>query len=130
MVFKNVISWFEIPAEDIKRAQQFYETIFDMKMTPLDLGQLQMCLFPTENGMGSGAGALNQHKDFYKPSATDGPLIYLNANPDVQIVLDKIEAAGGKITMPKTQISPEYGYMAVFIDTEGNRVALHSATDK
>jgi predicted enzyme related to lactoylglutathione lyase len=53
-------------------------------------------------------------------------LIYLNGNPDVQNVLDKVEAAGGKIVVPKTQISPEYGYMAVFIDTEGNRVALHS----
>ena len=64
--------------------------------------------------------------NFYKPSPTDGPLIYLNANPDVQNVLDKIEAAGGKIVVPKTEISPEYGHMAVFTDTEGNRIALHS----
>jgi len=57
---------------------------------------------------------------------TDGPLVYLNANPDVQHVLDKIPGAGGSVMVPKTEISPEYGYMAVFIDTEGNRVALHS----
>jgi predicted enzyme related to lactoylglutathione lyase len=56
---------------------------------------------------------------FHKPSSTDGPLIYLNGNPDVQNVLDKVEAAGGKIMVPKTEISPEYGYMAVIIDTEG-----------
>jgi len=125
MIFKNAISWFEIPTEDINRAQKFYEAIFDITMIPLDLGQLQMRMFPLESPMGVG-GALNYHKDFYKPSATDGPLIYLNANPDVQLILDKVEAAGGKITVPKTEISPEYGHMAVFIDTEGNRIALHS----
>jgi len=124
-MFKNAISWFEIPTTDINRAQKFYEEIFGITMIVMDMPQLQMRLFPLENPMGIG-GALNYNKDFYKPSATDGPLIYLNANPDVQNVLDKIEAAGGKIVVPKTQISPEYGHMAVFIDTEGNRVALHS----
>ena len=53
-------------------------------------------------------------------------MIYLNGNPDVQKVLDKVEAAGGKILVPKTEISPEYGFMAVFIDSEGNRIGLHS----
>jgi predicted enzyme related to lactoylglutathione lyase len=129
MVFKNAISWFEIPTENISRAQKFYEAIFGIEMTVLDLPQLQMRLFPIENPMNVG-GALTSNKDFYKSSATDGPLVYLNGNPDVQIVLDKIEAAGGKIVMPKTEISPEYGYMAVFIDTEGNRIALHSVPEK
>ena len=82
-------------------------------------------MFPLQDMMGVG-GALVHNADFYKPSATEGPLIYLNANPDVQLVLDKVETAGGKIMVPKTQISPEYGYMAVLMDTEGNRVALHS----
>jgi len=63
---------------------------------------------------------------FYKPSATDGPLIYLNGNPDLQIILDRVEAAGGKIIVPKTEINPDYGFMGVFIDTEGNRIGLHS----
>ena len=126
MVFKNAISWFEIPTKDLNRAQRFYETIFDMKMTPLDLPQIKMRMFPLEDMMDVG-GALVHNDQFYKPSATEGTLIYLNANPDVQIVLDRIEAAGGKILMPKTQISPEYGYMAMFTDTEGNRIALHSA---
>lgn len=126
MIFKNAISWFEIPAEDINRAQKFYEAIFEITMIPLDLGDLQMRLFPLENPQQGVGGALNQHKDYYKPSATDGPLIYLNANPDVQIFLDRVEAAGGKITVLKTEISPKYGHMAIFIDTEGNRIALHS----
>jgi uncharacterized protein len=126
MAFKNAVSWFEIPTQDIDRATKFYETIFNVSLIPLDVQQLRMRMFPLENPMSGVGGALCYNKEFYKPSATEGPLIYLNGNPDVQNVLDKVEAAGGKIVVPKTQISPEYGYMAVFIDTEGNRVALHS----
>ncbi|MBK8079231.1 MAG: hypothetical protein IPK25_02415 [Saprospiraceae bacterium] len=48
------------------------------------------------------------------------------ADPDVQIILDRVETTGGKIMVPKTQISLEYGCMAVFIDTEGNRIGLHN----
>jgi len=125
MTFTNAISWFEIPTTDINRAQKFYEAIFGICMIPMDTPQIQMRMFPIESPMHIG-GALVYNSQFYKPSSTDGPMIYLNGNPDVQHVLDKIEAAGGTIAVPKTQISPEYGYMAVFIDTEGNRVALHS----
>jgi uncharacterized protein len=125
MVFTNTISWFEIPTTDINRAQKFYEAIFGITMMPMDMPQLQMRMFPLENPMGVG-GALVFSGGFHTPSATDGRLIYLNGNPDVQNVLDKVEAAGGKILVPKTQISPEYGYMAVMQDSEGNRIALHS----
>ena len=122
---KNAISWFEIPATDLARAQKFYEAIFNFQLIPMDLPNIKMRMFPLEDMMGVG-GALCDSGGFHKPSATGGPLIYLNGNPDVQIVLDRIEKAGGKIIVPKTEISPEYGYMAAFIDTEGNRIALHS----
>ena len=125
MTFKHAISWFEIPTRDINRAQKFYESIFDISMIPMDLDNIQMRLFPIESPENIG-GALTYHSEFYKPSATDGPLLYLNGNPDVQNIVDKIEAAGGKILVPKTLISEEYGYMAVFLDTEGNRIGLHS----
>jgi len=126
MSFKNAISWFEIPTIDLDRAQRFYETIFATSLIPLDVQNLRMRMFPIENQMSGIGGALCHNKDFYKPSSTDGPLLYLNGNPDVQNVLDRVEAAGGKILVPKTQISPEYGHMAVILDTEGNRIALHS----
>ena len=126
MIFKNAISWFEIPATDIHRAQKFYESIFEFQMIPMDLQQIQMRMFPTTDMMNGVGGAVCTSGGFHIPSEDKGPLIYLNANPDVQIVLDRIEGAGGRILVPKTQISPEYGYMAVFLDTEGNRVALHS----
>lgn len=125
MIFKNAISWFEIPAVDLNRAQKFYETIFEIEMIPLDMPQLQMRLFPVEHPMNIG-GAICSSGDFYKPSAESGPLVYLNGNPDLQFILDKVPSAGGKIVIPKTQISPEHGYMAVFLDSEGNRIALHS----
>ena len=122
---KNAISWFEIPASDLDRATRFYEAIFGVKLIPVDMESIRMRMFPLEDMMGVG-GAVVDSGGFHKPSSTDGPLIYLNGNPDLQNVLSKVEAAGGKIMVPKTEITPEYGYMAVFIDTEGNRIGLHS----
>ena len=123
---QNAISWFEIPTTDINRAQQFYETIFGITMIPMDMPNIKMRMFPLDDMMTQVGGALVDSGGFHKASATDGPLIYLNANPDVQQVLDKVVAAGGSIMVPKTEISPDYGFMAVFMDTEGNRVALHA----
>jgi uncharacterized protein len=122
----NAISWFEIPATDLERAQKFYEAIFGINLIPLDMPNIKMRMFPIEDQMTGIGGAICDSGGFHKPSATDGPLLYLNGNPDVQGVMDKVEAAGGKIMLPKTLISPDYGYMAVFIDTEGNRIGLHS----
>jgi uncharacterized protein len=125
MIFKHAISWFEIPTVDLERATTFYETIFECKMIPFDTPEIKMRFFPIEDMMNIG-GALVYHPEFYKPAGLEGPLIYLNGNPDLQIILDRIEKAGGHIRVPKTQISPEHGYMAVFHDSEGNRMALHS----
>ncbi len=129
MSYQNAISWFEIPSVDLDRAQAFYETIFAFRMHPMDTPNLKMRMFPIENMTGVG-GAVVHSNGFHLPSASEGPLIYLNANPDVQTILDRIEAAGGKILVPKTEISPEYGHMAVFLDTEGNRIALHSVPQR
>lgn len=124
-MMKAAINWFEIPVSDINRARKFYEQIFEIEMSEVDLGDgPKMALFPTEDS-GTG-GALIQFLEWYQPSDSKGPLLYLNANPDLKTVLDRVEKAGGKITIPKRQISPEFGYMAVILDTEGNRIALHS----
>ena len=87
MTRKNAISWFEIPTRDLNRAQKFYEEILDIKMTPLDLDNFKMRMFPVEDTMSAG-GALC-YSDSHIPSETEGPLIYLNANPDVQNALDR-----------------------------------------
>jgi len=121
---ENALTWFEIPVNDMARAKGFYEQILDIIMEEITVGNgLKMALFPVSGG--KVGGALCEHKGFYKPSH-DGALIYLNADPDLQIVLDRVEDSGGRSIIAKTQISPEYGYMAVFEDTEGNRVALRS----
>lgn len=119
---KPRVSWFEIAVSDFDRAKKFYEAIFDERLVVLDLGNLKMGLFP---GGANGGGAICFESKWYKPSA-DGTLVYLNVNPDLSEVAGRIEAAGGSIIQPKKMISPERGYMCLFLDSEGNRVALHS----
>ncbi|MBC7950010.1 MAG: VOC family protein [Chitinophagaceae bacterium] len=122
----SAISWFEIPATDLDRATKFYEAIFGVSLIPMDMPSIKMRMFPVDDPMTGIGGAIVDSGGFHTPSATHGPLIYLNGNPDVQGVLDKVAKAGGKIMVPKTAISPEYGFMGVFTDTEGNRIGLHS----
>ena len=121
----NALNWFEIPATDINRAKKFYESVFEIKMDDMpEMMGMKMSSFPAEMGNGKVSGALVQGQ-MHKPS-TDGAVVYLNANPSIQKVIDRIEANGGKVLVPKTQISPEIGCMAFFVDTEGNRMALHA----
>lgn len=121
---ENALNWFEIPVTNISRAAKFYETIFGITMPQQEMMGMQMAYFPSEDMNGKVSGALVQSPQ-HKP-ATEGVRIYLNGNPDLAQVLSKIEAAGGKVTMPKTRISEEIGYMAFFIDAEGNSMAVHS----
>jgi uncharacterized protein len=122
----NVVGWFEIPVTDMDRAARFYETVFDFKLTRAKMGPLDMAWFPgVENSIGS-AGSLVFEPGHYKPSST-GTLIYFTAfSGDVSIELGRVAGAGGKVLMPKKLISKEVGYMAIFLDSEGNRIALHS----
>ena len=112
------IQWFEIPVADLARAAGFYGHLFDNSVMHLDLGDLRMGLLP------GGKGALVQHPA-YKPSHA-GPLLYFDGGDDLSVLLDRVESAGGKVLRPKTQISPEQGYMALFEDTEGNRLGIRS----
>ena len=125
---EHAISWFEIGTSDLERATKFYEQVFGVKLFPMDLDNIKMRLFPVDDMSKGIGGAIVDSGGFHKPSSTDGPLVYLNGNPDVQQVLDRVETAGGKIMVPKTQISPEYGFMAVIMDSEGNRIGLHSVS--
>jgi uncharacterized protein len=126
----NAISWFEIPATDIDRAQKFYEKVFQIKMQPMDFPGVKMRMFPIDDPMKGIGGTIIDTGGFHKPSATDGPLIYLNGNPDLQIILDRVVEAGGQVLVPKKIISDEYGDMGIFMDTEGNRIALHNVPAK
>lgn len=122
---KNAANWFEIPVKDYERAKKFYSTVFGQDIQDYHMPEKQMKygIFPYDmenNGVG---GAIVEMEGM-NPSA-DGSTVYLNGGEDLNVALGKVEAAGGSIFMPKMDID-ENGFIAQFIDTEGNRVALHS----
>jgi uncharacterized protein len=120
----NALNWFEISVLDINRAKDFYEKVFNIEMPLQEMMGRKMAYFPSENMNGKVSGALVE-SSMHQPGA-DGAKIYLNGNPDLSAALGNITAAGGQVLMPKTKISDEIGFMAFFLDTEGNAVALHS----
>ncbi len=122
----NVVGWFEIPVRDLDRAIEFYEAVFEFSLQRQDFGPVKMAWFPSmETAMGSPGGLIYDPGSF-TPSS-EGILIYFTAfSGDLDIELERAEKEGGKIVVPKRLISPEIGYMGAFIDSEGNRIALHS----
>ena len=120
----NAVTWFELPVASMDRAVKFYETVFGVKLYVDQFGPVLMGWFPHDPKKPGSSGSLVYNEDFYKPS-TDGTLVYFSSL-DVAIEVGRIKDAGGKVIQGKTLISDDIGYMALFIDTEGNRVALHS----
>ncbi|NNK87647.1 MAG: VOC family protein [Flavobacteriaceae bacterium] len=120
----NMVGWFEIPVNDMNRAKQFYDKVFKIDIQIHDLGGVLMGWFPFAEEKKGSSGSLISHES-YEPSDKAGVLIYFSS-ADVEDELRRVEAAGGKILQKKTLISPAIGYMALFLDSEGNRLALHS----
>jgi len=121
IAIQDYVSWFEIPAVDFHQAVYFYNQIFGIEMVQNITEVNAMAFFPVTTGIGgaviSGTGSIPSDK---------GPLIYLNGGNDLNNVLGKVEPAGGRIVMPKTSIGADEGYFAIFIDSQGNKLALHS----
>ncbi|MFA6232831.1 MAG: VOC family protein [Bacteroidota bacterium] len=116
------ITWFEIPVVGFRRAKKFYETFFGVSIHEQEVGQALMGFIGSqEDGIN---GAIVVH-EWYAPSE-HGVLVYFDAGEDLNPMLARAEGAGATVVIPKTQISEEIGYMAVFRDPEGNRIALHS----
>lgn len=113
---------FEIPATDISRAINFYETLLDIKIEKMDVEDMQMGILPYEGQILTGVII---KAEGYEPSA-NGVTIYLNAGKNLQLLLDKVESNSGKILVPKTAHADESGYFAMFLDSEGNKLALNS----
>ncbi len=120
---KSAINWFEIPTTDYERAKKFYNTMLGIEITDMPMPEGKYGMFPYDNDNNGVGGGLVQMKEV-TPSA-EGITIYLNGGDDLSIPLGRVETAGGKVVMPKTDIG-ENGFMAQLLDTEGNRVALHS----
>lgn len=121
----NAINWFEIPVTDFDRAKAFYSAIYDFEMPEMPMGPIRMgfMLHDRDNG---GIGGAIVHGETYQPSS-QGSRLYLNGGENLETVLNRVDAAGGKVIMPKTAIGDgSLGYMGIFEDTEGNHISLHS----
>ncbi|MBW8183602.1 VOC family protein [Shewanella nanhaiensis] len=119
---KNYISIFEIPAADISRAIEFYQAILNISIEKIDMPDMEMGLFPYEEQVVTGVIV---KVESFQPS-TEGVTIYLNGGDNLQVILDKVMKHGGKPIVPKTAHADESGYFAIFHDSEGNRIGLHS----
>jgi len=122
---KNAINWFEIPVNDYERAKKFYSEVLGAEIMDhhMDNKNMKYGIFPYDMENHGTGGAIVK-MDGVNPSP-EGSTVYLNGGDDLSVPLARIEAAGGKVIMPKTDID-ENGFIAQFTDTEGNRVALHS----
>lgn len=120
--FPHVLSWFEIPVADFDRARTFYEALLDRTIEPLEMGPTRMGLLSTDPNIVS--GAIVSGGDI-APSR-DGVTIYLNGGDDLTAMLDRVVPAGGSVLVPRTEIGNDFGVFAHFLDTEGNRIGLHS----
>jgi predicted enzyme related to lactoylglutathione lyase len=119
---KNIISIIEIPTASFARAVNFYQSILDVKIEAIDMQGTQMGLFPADEDTVN--VALVNGND-YTPS-DQGTLAYFNGGEDLQKALDKVGPNGGKVIVPKTLIDPQNGFFAMFTDSEGNKIGLHS----
>jgi predicted enzyme related to lactoylglutathione lyase len=120
---KHAINWFEIPVLKFDRAKTFYEMVIGAEMQTMEAMGMKSAFFPADMESG-GIGGCIISGDGYIPSK-EGALVYLNGGDDLIDMLDRVESAGGKVVLPKTAIGHN-GFMAYFLDTEGNRVGLHS----
>ncbi len=123
-MWKNAVQWFEIPVQNFDKAKKFYEAIFDYQMPEMPMGEARMGIL-LHDQQGGGVGGAIVAGTGREPNA-NGSMVYLSAGNDLSTVLNRVSKAGGAVVVPKTQITPEYGYFAIFQDTEGNHVGLHS----
>ncbi len=123
----HAINWFEIPVSNFDRAKRFYETIFGITMRERQGGNMRMAFFEHDQEMDGRGGAIVYDPEFYTPSS-NGTLVYLNCDPDIQRVVDRVVEAGGKVLQSRTAVAStqDLGYWALILDSEGNRVALHA----
>jgi uncharacterized protein len=118
----HALNWFEIPVTDFERAKRFYEAMLGAPIAPMQMGPVTMGMLSSDQNAVGGALV---HGDGGTPSQT-GTLVYLNGGEDLAPLLARAQQAGAKVVVPKTEIGNGFGFFAHFVDTEGNKVGLHS----
>ena len=120
----KIINWFEIPVNDMPRARQFYEVVLETQLREEAFGPQTMAVFPYDREGDATGGAL-VYNEGVNPTET-GTLVYLNAGESLEALLTRVEPAGGKVVMPRTELPPGMGAIALITDTEGNRIGVHA----
>jgi uncharacterized protein len=119
---RNPIIWFEIYVQDMLRAKEFYESVFQVKLEKLDSTEFEMWGFPMEmHGIGA-SGALVKIKGV--ASGGNSTLVYFSCK-DCAAEADRVIQHGGSLDRKKMSIG-QYGFIALAVDTEGNMIGLHS----
>jgi hypothetical protein len=120
----TTLNWFEIPAADFERAKAFYAKVLDAPIHDDPDPHRQYAYFPSDPQSGGFGGAIAGGENFV-PALT-GTTVYLDGGNDLSAPLGRVESAGGTVILPKTAIGENRGFIALFIDTEGNKVGFHS----
>jgi predicted enzyme related to lactoylglutathione lyase len=120
----HALNWFEIPVTDFTRARTFYETVLGITIAPMAMGPTTMGMLSSDPA--AVGGALVQAEG--SVPSQNGTMVYLNGGEDLAPLLARVEPAGGAVVVPKTEIGNDFGFFAHFVDTEGNKVGLHSMT--
>ena len=118
----NALNWFEIPVSNFARAKAFYETVLDTTIETMEMGPTTMGMLSSDQNAVGGAIV---HGGDGSPSQ-NGTLVYLNGGEDLNPMLTRVQEAGGSVLVPKTEIGSDFGFFAHFLDSEGNKVGLHS----
>ena len=121
---KNAINWFEIPVTDLPRAIEFYEHMLGCSLQQASMGGMDVAIFPYDEGAVSG----NLVKDANLSPSDNGSIVYINANGILDAAIERASSKGAKVAVPKTHIG-DPGYIAHIIDSEGNKIGLHSFTE-
>ena len=119
----NRAVWFDIPVSDLDRAAIFYSAVLDVKVNREQFGDFDFCVLDHEHGNG---GCLVPKAD--EITSNSGILLYLNVDGRIKDAVSKVESQGGQIVQSVHQIGP-HGFRSIVLDSEGNRIALHSNSD-
>lgn len=118
----HALNWFEIPVSNFARAKTFYESVLGHAIEPMEMGPTMMGFLSSDQ---SAVGGAIVQGEGCTPSAS-GTIVYLNGGDDLAPMLARVASAGGSVVIPKTDIGSGFGFFAHFMDTEGNKVGLHS----